>query len=131
MRGKLSIREEESAKLLLDGVIPLADARKAASSPEYPAPPPGPVPPPEERGSAAPRARTPSGRGRLYLKLDSRDRQRVLDVLKETPGGIEVLLYLEDEKKTLRVPREYYVDEGYDFGMLADIVGPESIVFKR
>ncbi len=136
MTGKLSIREEEAPKLLLDRVAPLSEmdalderpgryARRTADP--YGAPPPAydSAPPPE--GEAAKPARPAR---RLYLKLTAETRQAALDILAETPGRICVMLYMADEKKTYQAPREYWVDEGYDFGALANLIGADNIVLK-
>ena len=135
MAGKLSVREEDSPKLLLDRVAPLSEmdalperpARYGGSS--YDAPPPiddyG-MPPPDSGYDRRP-AR-PSRR--LYLKLTAADREEVLRILAETPGSICVMLYMSDEHKTYQAPREYWVDEGYDFGALANLLGADNIVLK-
>ena len=67
---------------------------------------------------------------RLYLKLTAETRQSVLDILAQTPGRICVMLYMADEKKTYQAPREYWVDEGYDFGALANLIGADNVVLK-
>ena len=113
MQGRLSVREDEAPKLLLESVQPLKGAK--------------PMPeraPRRERGSA------PPGPRRLYLKLTAAQRDNVLQILRQTPGGICVMLYMADEKKTYQAPREYWVDEGYDFGALANLIGADSIVLK-
>ncbi|MBQ3425507.1 MAG: DNA polymerase III subunit alpha [Clostridia bacterium] len=128
MSGKLSIREEESPKLLLDRVGPLsevdgffqhheADVRRQ---------------PFRERGTPESQS-TNNPRGqerRLYLKLNADQREGVLKILAETPGSIRVMLYMADEKKTYQAPRAYWVDEGYDFGALANLIGADNIVLK-
>ena len=63
-------------------------------------------------------------------KIPADKREQVLSILKETPGSICVVLYMEDEKKAYQAPREYWVDEGYDFGALANLLGADSIVLK-
>ena len=113
MQGRLSVREDEAPKLLLESVQPLKGAKPA---PERT--------PRRERGSA------PPGPRRLYLKLTAAQRDNVLQILRQTPGGICVMLYMADEKKTYQAPREYWVDEGYDFGALANLIGADSIVLK-
>lgn len=113
MQGRLSVREDEAPKLLLESVQPLKGAKPA---PERA--------PRRERGSA------PPGPRRLYLKLTAAQRDNVLQILRQTPGGICVMLYMADEKKTYQAPREYWVDEGYDFGALANLIGADSIVLK-
>ncbi|MBR6220110.1 MAG: DNA polymerase III subunit alpha [Clostridia bacterium] len=129
MTGRLSIREEEAPKLLLDRVAPLSemDALDARPSSGWSAPPPAydAAPPPDAATSRPARP----GR-RLYLKLTAETRQQVLDILAQTPGRICVMLYMADEKKTYQAPREYWVDEGYDFGALANVIGADNIVLK-
>ena len=113
MRGKLSVREDEEPKLLLDRVEKLRGA----------------VPRPEP----SPRARGGDGGRKLYLKIAPAQRGAVLDVLAETPGRIPVVLVEvtpEGAKHAVQAPREYWVDEGYDFGALANLIGPDSIVLK-
>ena len=67
---------------------------------------------------------------RLYLKLSAHQRDEALRILSETPGSICVMLYMEDEKKTYQAPRDYWVNQGYDFGALANLLGPDNIVLK-
>ena len=90
-------------------------------------------PPPEyggpSTGSSYGRGRS-NGQRKLYLKVTAETRQAVLDILAETPGRIPVVLYMADEKKTYQAPRHYWVDEGYDFGGLANVIGADSIVLK-
>ena len=143
MSGKLSVREEEAPKLLLDRVAPLDQmdalddrpAWRGRRSGGYGGDSGEPVPPPEDYASAPPpdygRERRPArGARKLYLKLTAKTRQEALRILSETPGGICVMLYMADEKKTYQAPREYWVDEGYDFGALANLIGADNIVLK-
>ncbi|MBR1821125.1 MAG: DNA polymerase III subunit alpha [Clostridia bacterium] len=135
MTGKLSVREEEAPKLLLDRVAPLADMdalderppRRASRSDSYGAPPSYAAPPQET--PYAPRQTARQAR-KLYLKLTAGTREQALKILAETPGNICVMLYMADEKKTYQAPREYWVDEGYDFGALANLIGADNIVLK-
>ena len=112
MTGRLSVREDEAPKLLLDRVAPIADLDA--------------LPEPD----AVPRRETRRPVQRLYLKLTAATRPAVLDVLSRTPGNICVMLYMADEKKTYQAPRQYWVGEGYDFGALANIIGADAIVLK-
>ena len=118
MSGKLSVREDEAPKLLLDRVAPLKDVDA--------------LPAGRPRQDPAPRAYSAPSRParKLYLKLTAATRDAALRILAETPGGICVMLYMADEKKTYQAPREYWVDEGYDFGALANLIGPDAIVLK-
>ena len=140
--GRLSIREERAPELLLDDALPLGQLDELSDTPRrrggrFNSAAPNDAPPPQDDAPPAqdtPRpARNPRpapGMRKLYLKLNSSQRDDVLRILEETPGGICVVLYLEDEKKQLQAPRRYWVDEGYDFGALANIIGPDSIVYK-
>ena len=118
MTGKLSVREDEDIKLLLDTVRPLkgyglnAPRRDAPSAEELASP----------AENAAPH--------RLYLKLRRAQMDDVLAVLRDTPGGIRVILYLEDEKKTLTTPVDYWVNEGFDRRALIAMLGPDAVVLK-
>ena len=113
MSGKLSVREDEEPKLLLDRVEPL---RGALAQREAPRP-----------------AQTGDGARKLYLKLAPVQREAVLAILSETPGRIPVVLVEVSPrggKHAVQAPREYWVDEGYDFGALANLIGPDAIVLK-
>ena len=121
MAGKLSVREEEAPKLLLDRVAPLDQLETLEAAPprrDY-----------APRQDDRPRRDARPAR-RLYLKLTADQRDAALKILSETPGGICVMLYMADEKKTYQAPREYWVDEGYDFGALANLIGADNIVLK-
>ena len=85
------------------------------------------MPSPEEAFAPA-RSRQPARR--LYLKLSAPQRDAALRILAETPGNICVMLYMADEKKTYQAPRSYWVNQGYDFGALANLLGPDNIVLK-
>ena len=169
MTGRLSIREDEAPKLLMDRVAPLVDLdtlpdpektpdfrpprvgamsssplpRAPGESPDYRSPHVGamsPSPPPRAPGEspdyrsphvgAMSSSPPPPSSRKLYLKLTNAQRPAVLDVLSQTPGGIRVMLYMADEKKTYQAPRQYWVGEGYDFGALANILGADAIVLK-
>ena len=139
MSGRLSVREDEAPKLLLDRVAPLSEL---ASLDDKPAgrgrrggyrggSDPYGAPPPEDAYGAPPDYGRPARPARkLYLKLTGDTRAEALRILSETPGSICVMLYMADEKKTYQAPREYWVDEGYDFGALANLIGADNIVLK-
>ncbi len=116
MTGKLSVREEEDAKLLLDRVAPLRGAGNQQDAPRYGQP-----------------RRTGGGQRKLYLKLAPEQRGEVLRILSETPGRIPVVLVEVDAaggRRAVQAPGEYWVDEGYDFGALANVIGADAIVLK-
>lgn len=135
MAGKLSVREEEAPKLLLDRVYPLrGGADMLEKDPPVPVGEPRRRRTPEERREAKLEARkkaaAAAGPKKLYLKLHEAQRDQVLSILSETPGKICVVLYIIEEKKAYQAPNTYWVDEGYDFGALANLLGPDSIVLK-
>ena len=116
MTGKLSIREDEEAKLLLERVAPLRGVDNARPEPAY-----------------APRRQSNPVQRKLYLKLSPDQRSEVLRILAETPGRIPVVLVEidgEGKKKAVQAPNQYWVDEGYDFGALANLIGADSVVLK-
>jgi len=122
MSGKLSVREDEAPKLLLDKVMPLRGAAPAREAPQY-----------ETRSYDVPRRSAPSGQRKLYLKFDAGIRASVLGILAETPGRIPVVLVEvqpDGSRKAVQAPGEYWVDEGYDFGALANLIGADNIVLK-
>ncbi len=134
MTGKLSVREEEAPKLLLDRIEPLRGyagtnggyARTSAPVALFADGMAPPAPPPQDFRAPRERARP----RRLYLKLRRAQMDDVLKVLAQTPGGIRVFLYLSDEDRTLAAPGDYWVDEGYDFGALANLLGADAVVIK-
>ena len=136
MSGKLSIREEEAPKLLLDRIVPLADMEKIRLD-SYPG---------ENTGTFRAREASVNGQDisadgahgstpakparKLYLKLSAEKREEVLRILRTTPGGICVMMHMADEKKTYQAPGEYWVSEGYDRGALTALLGEGSVVLK-
>ena len=141
MAGKLSVREDESPKLLLDRAAPLdqldrflAELKGGRGRGYASAPSDYGLPPLDDYGAPPPDSgygrRPARGSRKLYLKLTADTRQEALRILSETPGSICVMLYMADEKKTYQAPREYWVDEGYDFGALANLIGADNVVLK-
>jgi len=135
MSGKLSVREDEAPKLLLDKVVSLRGAVAARELPRYEAVPPAyyEAPPAYEEAPRSPSVRRSSGQRKLYLKIAPDQRARVLAILAETPGRIPVVLVEvapDGTRKAVQAPDTYWVDEGYDFGALAKLIGADGIVLK-
>ena len=107
LTGRLSVREEESPKLLLDSVRPLGG--EAASAP-----------PPRAKEAAH----------KLYIKCPDALREEVLAILRQTPGNIPVILVSAETGRAQRAPRKYWVDEGYDFFRLANLLGEKNVIYK-
>ena len=122
MSGRLSVREDEAPKLLLDRVVPL---RELDNLPNGNARPEAAPPPRYDRPRSEPRPAR-----KLFLRLTARTRDAALRILAETPGNICVVRYMADERKSYVAPRQYWVDEGYDFGALANLIGADGIVLK-
>ena len=107
LTGRLSVREEESPKLLLDSVRPLGG--EAASAP-----------PPRAKEAAH----------KLYIKCPDALREEALAILRQTPGNIPVILVSAETGRAQRAPQKYWVDEGYDFFRLANLLGEKNVIYK-
>ena len=90
--GRLSVREDEPAKLMAETIVPIDRYDPAAPQSWRPDP-----------VRQAPK--------RLYIRLPSRhcrEYDKVVNLLGIFDGDIPVVLCLEDEKKKLAVPRRLY-----------------------
>ena len=141
MTGKLSVREDEDIKLLLDGVQPLkgyaggANAGAGRANQDsyrpYPADVPPDIPPaPQPVDPASEMTADPPRQRRLYLKLSRSQMAAALKILNRTPGGIRVMLYIPDEKKTLAAPVDFWVNENFDRESLVKLLGKDAVVVK-
>ena len=125
--GRLSIREDEDPKLLLDEIEPLPtnaeaeeQAKRAGVAPQ--AIPSAPRPAPDEvlPGST------------LYLRLPSDGAIPMVTPLLERSGGpIGVVLYIEATGKKLRAPASMNVTPTKKLiGALRDMLGAKNVVLK-
>ncbi len=105
LTGRLSVREEESPKLLLDSVRPL-DGGEAALAP--------------------PRAK--EAVHKLYIKCPDALREEALAILRQTPGNIPVILVSAETGRAQRAPQKYWVDEGYDRPRLTALLGEKNVI---
>ena len=118
LQGKLSLREDEAPKLLLDSAVPLQNsgampalgAREQAGT-GLAAPEAASAYPPYDEASAWPEEEPPPPETRkLYIKLPTRKAiDEVTALLHTCPGEAPVLFYLEDRSVTLRAPRTLWV----------------------
>ena len=122
LKGKLSVREDEAIKLLLERVRPLNSAPEKPQYEEIP-----PYAPPYDM--PAPQELPPENR-KLYLKLTAKERLDAMALLKKTPGRIRVMFYMADEKKTYAAPQEYWVSEKYDETGLKRLLGEANVILK-
>ena len=116
LHGRLSIREEEAPKLLVEKLIPLEAWHPEESAPAAPM---GqstarPVPPPKRHTSEAPKltdaqaaAKAPR---KLYLRLNRPQMDAASSVLSLYPGSVPVYLHLPAEKMTLLAPKAGWCD---------------------
>ncbi|MBO2516932.1 MAG: hypothetical protein CW338_06625 [Clostridiales bacterium] len=105
LSGRISVREEESPKLLVDAVEPLSAAGKRM---------------PEAKPENAPRkaddrpdavAAKEAGE-KLYLRMPREKLPECEKVLRACPGGVPVYVNLPQEGITLLLPRECWVESG-------------------
>lgn len=116
LHGRLSIREEEAPKLLVEKLIPLEAWHPEESAPAVPM---GqstarPVPPPKRHASEAPKltdaqaaAKAPR---KLYLRLNRPQMDAAASTLSLYPGSVPVYLHLPAEKMTLLAPKTGWCD---------------------
>ena len=116
LHGRLSIREEEAPKLLVEKLIPLEawhpeESAPAASMEQSTA---RPVPPPKRHTSEAPKltdaqaaAKAPR---KLYLRLNRPQMDAASSTLSLYPGSVPVYLHLPAEKMTLLAPKTGWCD---------------------
>ena len=116
LHGRLSIREEEAPKLLVEKLIPLEAWHPEESAPAAPMGPntARPVPPPKRHASEAPKltdaqaaAKAPR---KLYLRLNRPQMDAASSALSLYPGSVPVYLHLPAEKMTLLAPKTGWCD---------------------
>ncbi|MBP3541658.1 MAG: DNA polymerase III subunit alpha [Clostridia bacterium] len=145
LEGKLSIREEEEPKLLVDAVRPLnaqsvkerinpakAEGRKSAPRSAAPAAKPAPAkaePAPHmtdaQLAKLAPR--------KLYLLAPSRSHLDTVKALSaKFPGDVPVTVKLSDEGIALLMSREFWCDgSGKLLTAFRDLLGENAVVLKE
>ena len=123
LRGRLSIREDDAPKLILESVSPLRHVGEAA-------PPPSPAAPADALAPAPAQPPRPAAR-RLYLRVkDEFQRNQTADLLVKTPGGCVVTFFVTSEGKAYQAPRELWVSEAVDLISLREYLGPDNVVFR-
>ncbi len=113
IEGRLSVREDEPAKLMADAIIPVDRYRGPGQSPAAPAQPQG---------------------QRLYIRLPSRscrEYDKVINLLEIFSGNTPVILYLNDQKQKLAVPRRLYaLEHPLLYQELEHILGAGNVATK-
>ena len=130
--GRLSVREEESPKLLAETITRIDEWKKkettggaraagvnGAAGAAF-----------AQKGQTDAQAAAASPR-KLFLRLGRKDMDRVSAMLALDPGGIPVYMHIPDEKMTLLSPRNGWV-AGSEEGMkrLREALGAENVVMK-
>ena len=123
LTGRLSIREDESPKLLVESMDSLEDwkpgqvqARPAPRTSSKPAreDAPRPAPAPVHHAPEAPRLTdaqlAAKASRKLYLRLKRADMDRAAALLALHPGSVPVYMHLPDEKITLLAPKLSWCD---------------------
>jgi DNA polymerase-3 subunit alpha len=115
LSGRVSVREDEPAKLLADQITPIEDY--------------DPARPNAGRQNAMQKAEV-----RLYIRvpsMNSPEKEKVLNLLEIFDGDIPVILYAADEKKKVAVPRRLWAREHPLFYQELDyILGPGNVAQK-
>lgn len=119
LSGKLSIREEDTPKLLVDRVVPLEEWNDAAPAPQIAAGSrPRPAPKPVHHEASAPQLTdaqaAAQSRRKLYLRIRRDQMDQATAMLPLHPGSVPVYLHLPEEKLTLLVPRLSWCDATED-----------------
>ncbi|MGN0745779.1 MAG: OB-fold nucleic acid binding domain-containing protein, partial [Aristaeellaceae bacterium] len=125
LTGRLSLREDEAPKLLVESMTSLEDWKPDAAAPRPaprtdPAPRPAredapkPAPAPVRRAPESPRLTDAQLAARatrkLYLRLKRADMDRAAALLALHPGSVPVFMHLPDEKITLLAPKINWCD---------------------
>ena len=127
--GRLSLREESEAKLLLEDVRPLTPQQVEQTLAGLSDEPPTALEqsaPPAPSVESAPSA----AEGKLYLRLPDSAREAVLSMLEKTPGEIPVILVSADTGRAQRTPRRYWVGFDCDFRNLENFLGASNVIYK-
>jgi DNA polymerase-3 subunit alpha len=113
--GRLSVREEEAAKLIAEQITPIDQYDPA-------------------RPDAVPARPSDSGALRLYIRVPSRkcpQTEKVLNLLEIFDGNQPVILYLADTKQKVAVPRRLYTNGHPLFRReLERLLGPGNVAEK-
>ena len=116
--GRLSIREEEEPKLLLDTVEPLYTDAELEQM--------------EAQGTILPTARQVLPGNTLYLRIPSDSAiSMITPVLQRSPGAVTVVLYIESTGAKLRAPQSLFVSPTQELiHNLSDMLGAKNVVLK-
>lgn len=124
LSGKLSVREDESPKLLVDSVVPLTKDSLNLSQLHQ-------LKPTFARKEKSPPASTPvplAENRKVYLRCSREAMERVTTMLADYPGTVPVYIHIPAENKTLMAPQDLWCDS---CSLLQDnlvaLLGPENV----
>ena len=131
--GKLSFREEEEPKLLVDAVRPLNTANAAikAASPEKTVPTSRGRADAPARPLSAPKLAAQSQR-KLYLLADTRARmEEIKSLCRSHPGPVPVTVKIQDEGIAFLLDEGYWCDGGEELlSVFRSLFGAGGVVMK-
>ena len=124
MSGKLSIREEESPKLLADRIEKLDYIARERKEP--------PAPAPEKMTDGRTDAQIAAAAPRkLFLRLGRKQMDKASALLALSGGDIPVYMHIPEEKMTLLSPRSAWCDGSEKcLARLREELGGENVVLK-
>ena len=125
--GKLSIREEDTPKLLVDTIVPLEQWNDTQTS----------------RDNGFTRAKVPQKHvvheipetelakradHKLYIRLKKTEMDKCISLMSLFPGSVPVYLHFPEDKSTLLAPKISWVDAGSKcIQRLSDMYAPENV----
>lgn len=128
LSGKLSIREEESPKLLVEWVVPLEEweaAAKQGKRTHNAMPVPHHVPEGPKLTDAQLAVQSPR---KLYIKLNREEMEVCVHALSLHPGSVPVYLHIPQEKMTFLAPKINWCDATERcLDRLASLFGKEQV----
>ena len=116
LSGKLSIREEESPKLLVDRVTPIEAWAKGHEDRQAAAPPPLSD---AKLAGLSPR--------KLYIRLPREKLSGCMALLRQAPGPVPVYVHFPETKETLLVPADAWVSADEATERLTAVYGAENV----
>ena len=126
--GRLSVREEESPKLLAEKIERLEEWRARKKNGDAGADTKRKA---AEKTAQARRAAAESRGGKLFLRMNRKDMDRVTAILALDAGEVPVYLHFPEEKTTLLCPKENWcsADESC-LRRLRDALGEDNVVYR-
>ena len=126
LSGRLSVREEEEPKLIVESICRIEDwQKKKEASAERKDVPAGTEGRTEARQAA-------EARKKLFLRLERKQMDRASALLALGAGEIPVYMHLPEEKITLLCPRDHWSD-GSESSLrrLREELGEANVVLKE